>query len=215
VTISVPSDIGDLVSRIWGRHTIYELDLSANKKDILDAFQKLATEGGKDQPIKLHAFPQENPSLSTRIKNKILFCGPMIQFLRGNIMGEEDILYLHAQDIFKHLKSTNGDRLNYALLDDKMVIAKVSVNGAASGKHRKVADWALSKHALLASRQDVYCSGEMWYDKKKNRFMINYDSGTYLPTRGRAKVVANLANRIFDAAKFDNTFEVAAETNVA
>ncbi|MDR3625065.1 MAG: hypothetical protein P4L16_08020 [Chlamydiales bacterium] len=215
VTVSVPSFLGEAVSRIWGRHTIYELDLSSNKKDIFDAFQKFATEGKKDQRIKLRPFAQEKPSFSTRLKRDFFFSMPMIRFLRRHMMGREDTIYLHTQDIFKHLKSTNGERLNYVLLDDKMVIARVNANGTASEKHRKVADWALSKHALLAGRQDVYCSGEMWYDKEKNRFMMNYDSGTYSPTIERVKEVANLANRIFDAAKFDNSFEAVAETKVA
>ena len=72
---------------------------------------------------------------------------------------------------------------------------------------RKAADWALSKHALLAGRQEVYCSGEIWYDKAKNRFMMNHDSGTYLPTAKRVQVVVDLANKIFEAEKFDHIFE--------
>jgi hypothetical protein len=209
VTVSVPSFLGEAIARIWGRHTIYELDLSNNKKDIFDVFQKLATESGKDQAVRLRPFPQEKPSLGTRLKRDFFFSGPMIRFLRRHMMGREDSIFLHTQDIFKHLKSTNGEHLNYVLLDDKMVITRVKANGSATENHRKFADWALSKHALLAGRQDVYCSGEMWYDKQKNRFIMNADSGTYVPTSERVKEVANFANRIFDAAKFDNTFEAA------
>ena len=212
VTVSVPSFLGEAISRIWGRHTMYELDLSSNKTDIFNAFQKFGADDENDQTAKLRPFPQENPSLGTRLKRDFCFSRPMIRFLRGHMMGREDTIYLHTQDIFKHLKSTNGERLNYVLLDDKMIIARVNANGTARGIHRKLADWALSKHALLADRQEVYCSGEMWFDKEKNRFMINYDSGTYVPTRERAKEVAILANRIFDAAKFDNIFEAVAET---
>lgn len=210
VTVSVPSFLGKAISCIWGRHTMYELDLSANKKDISDAFQKFTTEGEKDQTIKLRPFPQEKPSLSTRLKRDFFFSKLMIRFLRRHMMGRKDIIYLHTQAIFNHLKSTHGERLNYVLLDDKMVIARVKANGTASEKHRKVADWALSKHALLASRQNVYCSGEIWYDQDTNRFMMNGDSGTYAPTIERVKEVADLANRIFDATKFDNTFEAVA-----
>lgn len=216
VTVSVPSFIGNIVSSIWGRHTMYQLDLSANKNDISDAFQEFETEGGKDQTIKLRPFPQEKPSFSTRLKRDFFFSRPMIQFLRRHMMGREDTIYLHTQDIFKHLKSTNGERLNYVLLDDKMVIARVHANGTASGKHRKVADWALSKHALLAGRQDVYCSGEMWYEETGGigKVKMNYDSGTYVPTIERVKKVATLANRIFDAEKFKYTFE-ATETKAS
>lgn len=211
VTVSVPSFLGEAIARIWGRHTLYELDLSANKKEILDAFQKLAMTNEKNESVKLSPFPQKKPSLSTILKRDILFSGPTIRFLRRHMMGREDIIYLHTQDIFKHLKSTNGNRLNYVLLDDKIVFAKVNANSAASRKHRKFADWALSKHALLAGRHDVYCSGEMWYDKDKNRFMMNHDSGTYVPTVERVKEVVKLANLIFDAEKFDNIFQAAVE----
>lgn len=212
VTVSVPSFLGEAISRIWGRHTMYELDLTSNKTDIFNAFQKFGADDENDQTAKLRPFPQENPSLGTRLKRDFCFSRPMIRFLRGHMMGREDTIYLHTQDIFKHLKSTNGERLNYVLLDDKMIIARVNANGTAGGIHRKLADWALSKHALLAGLQEVYCSGEMWFDKEKNRFMINYDSGTYIPTPERAKEVAILANRIFDAAKFDNIFEAVEET---
>lgn len=208
VTVSVPSFLGEVFSSIWGRHTMYELDLSANTKEIHDAFQQVKAKDGKEQYAKLRPFPQEKPSLGTRIKRDFFFSGPMIRFLRRHMMGREDIIHLRTQDIFKHLKSTKGERLNYVLLDDKMVIAKVNPNGAASGTHRQIADWALSKHALLAGRQDVHCAGEVWYDSDTNRFMLNYDSGTYVPNRERVVVVATLANRIFDSTRLGSTFEV-------
>lgn len=192
VTVSVPSCLGEAVTRVWGRHTLYELDLSSHKKHLSAAFEN-----------KLRPFPQKKPNFATRIKRDFLFSKPVINLIRRHMMGRKDTLHLHTQDIFTHLKSTNGKHLNYVLLEDKIVIARVKANGKRPQKHRKAADWALSKHALLAGRKEVYCSGEMWYDNEKNRFVMNHDSGTYLPTAERVKIVAGLANILFKADLFE------------
>lgn len=199
VTVSVPSAFGDVISRIWGRHTIYEMDLSDKKALISQAFesQKLA---------KLRPFPKKNPSFVTRLKRDLFFSQPMINFLRRHIMGYADTLYLNTQDLFAHLKSTDGEHLNYVILEDKVIVARVKANGEAKDAHRKAADWALSKHALLAGRKDVLCSGEMWYDQNKQRFVLNSDSGTYTPSDEHVKVSVALANQIF-ATTFGNAFE--------
>ncbi len=124
------------------------------------------------------------------------------------MMGRVDTLYLHTQDFFKHLESAEGERFNYVLLDDKVVMARVHANGRKDEElPRKVSDWVLSKHALLADRKEIYCSGEMWYDKTTKSFQMNDDSGTYLPTFERVQLVTQLANEIFDAAKYEFSFE--------
>lgn len=198
VSVSVSSSFGDFFARIWGRHTIYEVDLSDKKDEIANAF-----EGTK--PLK--PFPQENPSLVTRIKRDFLFSKPMINFLRRHIMGSTDTLYLETQDLFNHLKSTNGERLNYVVLGDKVVLAKVKASEVQEGA-RKIADWALSKHALIAGRESVHCSGELWYDKEKGRFMVNKDSGTYMPDSARLKKAVDLINTIFET-KLGSAFAAA------
>lgn len=207
VTVSVPSVLGDAIAGIWGRHTMYEVDLSDKRKEISKAFEDFAAQNNEDNTPKLRPFPQEKPSLGTRLKRDLFFSGPMIRFLRRHMMGRVDEIHLHTQDLFKHLKSTEGAHLNYVLLDDKIVLARVKANDESDETHRKISDWALSKHALLAGREEVYCSGEIWYDKAKNRFMMNHDSGTYKPSQERVEVVAELANEIFDAHNFDNIFE--------
>lgn len=193
VTVSVPSCLGDAVARIWGRHTIYEVDFSDKQEEIAAAFQ--------DQP-KLPPFPHAKPSLATRIKRDFFFSKPLIQFLRRHIMGRRDTLFLDTRDLFNHLKSTNGERLNYVVIDNKVVLAKVHSNGDRKGTHRKLADWALSKHALLAKRSEVNCSGEMWYDQEQDCFMVNRDSGTYMPSESHLKAFATLANNIFKSNMF-------------
>lgn len=201
VTVSVPSILGDAISRIWGRHTIFEMDLSDMKERITEAFEERELD-------KLRPFPEEKPSFGTRLKRDYFFSKPMINFLHRHIMGHEDTIHLNTQDLFEHLKSTNGERLNWALLDDKVIVARVKVNEDASGPHQKAADWALSKHALLAKRQDVWCSGEMWYDEEAGRFKMNSDSGTYKPTKDHAQVAVDLANEIFSTSS-DDAFELA------
>ncbi|MEX1012077.1 MAG: hypothetical protein WDZ27_00095 [Waddliaceae bacterium] len=203
ITVSVPSFFGDFIAGIWGRHTIFEVDLSDRQADISEAFQNLAQEEAKgDRFVKLKPFPQVKPSLGTRLKRDFFFSGPMIRFLRRHMMGRVDALNLHTQDLFNLLKSTNGERFNYALLDDKVVLARAQANTKSEETHRKVADWALSKHALLAGRQAVYCSGELWYDNTQNCFMFNNDSGTYEPGFERVEVVVKLANNIFSTQRF-------------
>ena len=199
VTISAPSYLGDAIGRIWGRHTIYELDLSDKKERMAEVF---------DGPA-LRPFPQEHPDAATRLKRDLLFSGPVISFLRRHIMGREDKIDLYTQDLFKHLQSTRGERLNYTLLDDKIILARVHANGDEATSHRKIADWALSKHALLANRQDVYCSGEIWHDQDKQCFMMNGDSGTYKPDFTHIEKTVALANEIFKTNSADNFFQIA------
>lgn len=209
VNISVPSFFGDLAARVWGRHTIYELDLSDKWESIKTAFERLAEQKG--EPVELRAFPHAQPSRLTRLKRDIFFSGPVVRFLRRHMMGRVDTIDLHAQDIFNHLKSTQGQRLNYAVVNGKMVVSKVQANAGNDNRVRQAADWALSKHAILANREGVYCSGEMWYDEAHNRFMMNSDSGTYIPSSGRVELVAQLANEVFESDQFGVRFEAAPE----
>lgn len=208
ITISVPSLIGDAVARIWGRHTIFEVDLSDKRAEIAQAFAELAQRQNQKE-VKLLPFPQKRPSLATRIKRDIFFSGAMIRFLRGHMMGRVDELELDADNLFRHLKTTKGERLNYVILDDKVALSRIQANGNSDEAHRRTADWALSKHALLANRQEVYCSGEIWYNEDQDRYLMNGDSGSYLPTPDHVEVAAKLANRFFG-----NKFLVAPQAQI-
>ena len=198
MTISVPSHLGDVIARIWGRHTLFEVDLSDKKAMISQFFQDLP---------KLSPFPQQKPSFGTRLKRDYFFSQPMINFLRRHMMGNRDTLFLNTQDLLNHLKSTQGEHLNYVILEDKVIVARINPTVKPEGVPQKVADWALSKHALLAERKPVHCSGELWYDKHKNRFIVNSDSGTYVPSTEHVKAAVNLVNTIFETARFGNVFE--------
>src|SRR5262249_29167971 len=131
------------------------------------------------------------------LKKVIFFSGPMIRFLRRHMMGRVDEVYLNTKDLFSHLKSIKEDRLNFAIEDEKVVFARVHPN-ANHGTAGKTADWALSKHALIAGRKDVYVSGEVWYDEKAGYYMINDDSGTYEPEFARAEAAGRLVSEIFN-----------------
>lgn len=210
VSVSVPSCFGDLIAHIWGRHTLYELDLSDKKQEIADTFKALAQQRNSND-VKLKPFPQSKPSFGTRLKKNIFFSGPMIRFLRRHMMGRVDTIDVNTQDIFKYMETTPGGRFNYALLDEKIVISWVHANGTKNEKVRKTADWALSKHALLAGREDVYCSGEMWYDETQKCIVMNGDSGTYTPSPDRVDTVVGLANTFFEAESHGYKFAVAHE----
>ncbi|MFI0435662.1 MAG: hypothetical protein ACH350_08075 [Parachlamydiaceae bacterium] len=214
ITVSVPSSYGDALACFWGRHTIYEVDLSDKAQEISDAFQQHVNQHEEGGQLKLRPFSQEKPNFVTRLKRDLFFSGPVIRFLRRHMMGRVDAIHLHTQDIFKHLKSTKGAHLNYVLLDDKIVLARVNANGDKKQIHRKGADWALSKHALLSGRKEVYCSGEIWYDETKKCFIMNDDSGTYQPTAKRVELAAELANRFFEAKKFQHVFQAASVNGV-
>ena len=204
ITVSVPSILGNIISQIWGRHTLYEVDLSDKKEMIAEAFK---------EQTKLSPFHQEKPSFLTRLKRDIFFSGPMIKFLRRHMMGRADNIYLNTADLFSHLKSTNGERINYVILDDKVVLAKVNANRNSKEVLRKGADWALSKHALLSGRENVRCSGELWYDEAKKCFVINKDSGTYMPEQKQLVVAAQIINQIFETNCYGNVFEIAESVN--
>ncbi len=192
VTISVPSCLGDRIAQIWGRHTLYEVDLSDEKDTIKDLF--------KDVEMLPPFPPKEDMSFFTKLKKYFFFSSFVIRFLRRHIMGRVDTLYLNTPDLFNLLKSTKGEHLNYVILENKIVFAKTKANGESEEAHRKVVDWALSKHALLAGRKDVYCSGEVWYEEDENKvgsYNINNDSGTYTPKDEHVKAAAQLAKEIF------------------
>lgn len=206
VTISVPSYLGRQIAKIWGRHTLYEVDLSDQREQIHAAFKALSDL--KNEPLKLIPFPNKHPSVATRLKRDIFFSGPMIRLIRRHMLGRVDAMDLHAQDIFSHLKSTDKRRLNYALLDDKIVLAKIKPNEKTGKFSKKTADWALSKHAILAGRKEVFCSGEIWYDRDKNCFVLNHESGTYTPSIDRAQLVADMANAVFNTSRSGIPFVV-------
>lgn len=202
LSISKPSWIGNLAARFWGRHLLIEVDFSDKKERFAEAFKTLE---------KLKPFPHENPSTATKIKKNVLFAQPMINFIRRHMMGSSDDLLLNTQDLLTYLKSTDGAKINYAVLDGKVALSRVKANGDSEDALRQTADWAWSKHAVLAERKDVYVSGEIWYDNVKQKIMMNRDSGTYMPTDAHVIAGAALANEIFETT----LFEVAPVTTAA
>lgn len=191
IKISVPSFWGNLAARFWGRHTVYEIDLSDKEKEIGNLFKNKS----------LKPFPQKNPDFITRLKRDLFFSKRGIHFLRGHMIGRQDSVKMSSKDFLRMLRFSNGVRLNYALLNNKIIIGRVSV-ARKNEAHRKAADWALSKHALLANREEVCCAGEVWYDEKTDRFLLNNESGTYHPDRDSLEKTVGLAKEIFGCNAF-------------
>lgn len=191
VKISVTSYLGDMAARVWGRHSIYEINLADKKTEIMNAFGNHS----------LKPFPNENPSLMTRMKRDFLFSQTAINFLRSQMASRYNTEKLNTQELLDLLKSTEGARLNYTLFADRIVFGRVSLPKAEEG-YKQAADWALSKHALLAGREEVLCAGELWYDQASDQFFINDDSGTYFPKPDDVKKMAKLANETFKTDRF-------------
>jgi len=191
VKISITSYFGDMAARVWGRHSLYEINLADKKTEIMNAFGSHS----------LKPFPMENPSLMTRMKRDFLFSKTAINFLRTHMIDRYNTEKLSAMELLDLLKSTEGARLNYTLFADRIVFGRVSLPKADEG-YKQAADWALSKHALLAGREEVLCAGELWYDQASDRFFINNDSGTYYPRPDDVKKMAQLANETFNTDRF-------------
>ncbi len=202
MSISKPSWFGNLLSRWVGRHIFIEVDFSDKKTQFAKAFKNLP---------KLTPFPQKKLDAVSWIKKYLLFSQTMINIIRRHIMGSSDDLFLNTKDLLNYLKSTGGARLNYAVMDGKVVLAKVNANNDTDSKLRNTADWIESKHAMLTKRsKEVYVSGELWYDTDHHKFMINSNSGTYQPSEEHVIAAAKLANEIFKTRKEQgNLFEAA------
>lgn len=196
VKVSVTSSLGNFFARLWGRHLVYEINLSDKEQEITQLFENRL----------LKPFPEKKPSFLTRLKRDFFFSKAAINFIRRHMLGRQDAEQMEGQDILRLLKSSGGARLNYVLLRDKIVIARVNV-ATNNEKLRKAADWALSKHALLANREEIACSGEIWYDQNSDRFLLNGDSGTYKPEPGHVEKVVKLANEIFQTDRFEISSE--------
>lgn len=191
VKISVTSYFGDLAARVWGRHSLYEINLADMKTAIKDAFGSYS----------LKPFPMENPSFMTRMKRDFLFSQTAINFLRTHMIDKYSKEKLNAKELLDLLKSTGGARLNYTLFADRIVFGRVSLPQAEEG-YKQAADWALSKHALLAGREEVLCAGEIWYDQASDLFLVNNDSGTYITRPDDVKKMVALANEMFKTDRF-------------
>ena len=188
--VSVPSFLGRLLAKGWGKHTIYEVCLN----------EKTISEAGFEE--NLTPFANSSSTLLTKLKKHIFFSPIMIRFIRRHMVGRMDEIMVSKDMLQKHLKSTNGDLLNYAVLDDKIVFSRVNTNKVSTSKIKKVVDWALSKHALIAGRRQAKCAGEIWYDTEQKNFKLNINSGTYTPLEKSGKKTVALANAIFG----DNMF---------
>lgn len=203
VIVSVPSSLGNIISKFWGEHDLFEMDFSDKKDEIAKAF------AGKQM---LQAFPHENPGFFTRLKRDFFFAQPMIDFLHRHLMGYADVLDLDTKDLFEYLKGAG--RLNYVVQEDKIIVAKIDVDEGRKGFFQKLfrdlGNWIMSKHGLLAERKVVHCSGELWYEEEngEEHYFINGNSGTYLPDSERVEITANFVNSIFSTQYCKKPFVV-------
>lgn len=203
VAVSAKPTKNNFFTKICGQHTHYELNLSNNSSVIQSEFAKL-TQLALNTPVMLKPFGFAKKNIVTHLKN-LFFSQRFVRFLRKHMV---NFVKSDSQNMFLHLRSTNtNNRLNFVLLNDKIVVTEIRVNRHNLNGIKKAADEIFSKHAVLANSQDVFCSGEMWFDRDTQRFMINCDSGTYRPEFERTKLVVEMANVFFQNAPFPMRFE--------
>lgn len=191
VRVASASCLGNFAAKFWGRHTVYELELSGEKDEILELFKNTF----------LDPFPQKDPDLFTRLKRDWFFSDWSIRNLRRHLIGKQTPECMGSHDFIRLIKSSNGARLNYTLLPDRIILTRVHV-ATTKDIHRQAADWALSKHALISKRKKVCSAGEVWYDAKRGKIVFNKDSGTYRPDQSCAENTAFIANKKFNTDIF-------------
>ena len=189
VETSICSKLGETMRWLWGAHVIFKLPNHQTGLNISDYFD-----------CYLKEFPQENPSVFTRIKKSILFTPWIVNTFRNHMADH----YTHHQideDHFLTLIQTNSNDeepflYNFVLTDDEILIGRLEVQ-------KKSVDWVLSKHVLLSNySKSVRYAGEMWKDSN-NTIHINTNSGTYRPSEKDLQSIISFARDYFPNFKFE------------
>lgn len=163
--VSEPSQFGTLLRLIWGPHSLFEVSLP---RATVDTYL----------PNALHAYPDESPSVSTRIKKNILFNPGVINFIRSQLSKTYRSIEGMTQSTLFGMLRTDSDELpnkyNFVLTGDRLIVIKIA------GRNSLI-DWVLSKHVLMSQySDDVRMAGEIWKDAN-GVIHFNINSGTYKP----------------------------------
>lgn len=190
-SISVVSNFGLILRKIWGSHNVYSLKFDKNQLNspkVSDYFSHA--------PLK--AFSTPNPSFLTRFKSSFLFSKPVVNTIYGQMQeGTYDTWIAESQikQLIPVHTEENANKFNYVLTDNQLILSKLNV--MFSG-----VDWVLSKHVLLSHYSDsVRCSGEFW-QTPDGSFYINNNSGTYQPTEDDLQNSVLFFNSLFKTLHF-------------
>ncbi|MCB0352339.1 MAG: hypothetical protein KDD64_02405 [Bdellovibrionales bacterium] len=186
VRVSVPSQRGFLVRMLWGPHHLFEV--RQNRVAVSDFL-----------PDKLRAYPQEKPSLATRLKKGLLFSPPVIRGIRRELcpryfeLGERDEAKIHRMLLTDSEKNPN--KFNLFVTGEKIILSRLKVRFPK-------ADWIMSKHVLVSGYDsDVRFAGEVWKDKD-GVINVNGNSGTYQPTDEQLLKLVEYLQRVFPSLTF-------------
>lgn len=171
--VSEPTPFGWRLRKLWGTHALFTVEPGRAKVDDY-------------LPERLKEFPQENPSLATRIKMKVLFTPGVIAFLRRHLVGREvGFSGWRLSDVYEMLRVDDSDhrnRYNIVLEGGAVTVMKVASGGERPTLLRRLADWILTKHVLMSGYSaDVRFAGEFWKGED-GRIHVSGNSGTYRPT---------------------------------
>lgn len=179
--VSNPSKIVVPLRIMWWAHTIFTLN--QNRVDI-----------DKYLPSTLKAFPQENPSLITKIKKIILFnkyivsgINKLLQNWTSSFQGKSEFA---IHNMFETQNNEKQNKYNIVASKSWLTIAKIDIKN-------KIADWILSKHVLISNYNDsVRFAWEVWKDKN-GIIWVNNNSWTYMPNKEQLSKFIDYLKQIF------------------
>lgn len=167
LAVSEPTSLGTLLRLAWGPHALFEI---SHSKENIQSYL----------PETLKSFPQENPSMVTKIKKHFLFSKPVVTLIREQLAGNYSVFSsMNEQRLYDMLRTDSAEtpnRYNIVVTGDKIIIMKIAIR-------MKYVDWILSKHVLISGySKDVRFAGEIWKGEDGKLYMSN-NSGTYQPSK--------------------------------
>ncbi len=165
VAVTEPSTLGTVLRTLWGPHILYEVEVDP---------QIIA----EHLPRVLTPFPQENPSLATRLKKNILFSKSMVRFIRSQMaQGVRQFQGMNEADLYNMIRTDSPESPNRY----NMVVTSHSVIFTKIGISNEQVDWILSKHLIADGYSgENHYSSEIWKDEE-GYLNINRNSGTFQP----------------------------------
>lgn len=166
ISLSKASKTGIILRMLWGAHTLFQ---ARQSRVNIDHYL----------PDVLPPFPQEKPSLLTRIKKRVLISEPVVWLIRQILApGFVKVGEKSEQEIYDMLV-THSDVLpmkyNIVMTSKTTTIAQTSVAV-------KVIDWLLSKHVIVSGySHDDRFAGEVWKDID-GIIHLNPNSCTFQPS---------------------------------
>jgi hypothetical protein len=181
VKVSKTSFLGGLLRQAWGPHALFEA-----------AQGRVKVEDYLTETLK--AFPQEKPSLATRLKKAILFSRPVIWAIRRVLAKDHlEVGVRSERQVYGMLRTHSekaGNKYNLVITRAGIILSRINVGA-------KLIDWILSKHVLMSGYNPfVVFAGEIWKDEQ-GVIHVSRNSGTYRPTEAMLDAVVEFLRAVF------------------